>query len=317
MNVRRFSATAFAAALLIPSVAACNGAGGTEAGASASPAASGDVSPGASGAVDGDAKQALLDSTNAIREGNFKFTMSAVGSTAEGQVHEPSQSAQIKLTIGQQSSDLMMTLDMIHIKPDSWVKADLGGSSAGSVPGLQKLNLGKYQHLDQTRIKGNRNLGFDFEKLDPGGSAVLTQGITEARQTGEGSYEGTLDVSKAAEAGSVDPTLITTLGAQAQSVPFTAKLDSEGRLSELVLQLPTVGQSAAPAQSATAVPVPSATAAPGASASAAPGGASTAGAGATQEIKVTYSDYGNASAAQKPPADQVVEAPPEFYNLFR
>ncbi|MEV0156207.1 hypothetical protein AB0H57_21105 [Micromonospora sp. NPDC050686] len=316
MNVRRFSATAFAAALLIPSVAACNSTGGTEAGASATPAASGDASPGASGAANGDAKQALLDSTNAIREGNFKFTMSAVGSTAEGQVHQPSQSAQIKLTIGQQSSDLMMTLDMIHIKPDSWVKADLGGTSAGSVPGLQKLNLGKYQHLDQTRIKGNRNLGFDFEKLDPGGSAVLTQGITEARQTGEGSYAGTLDVSKAAEAGSVDPAVITTLGAQAQSVPFTAKLDTEGRLSELVLKIPTVGQSA-PAPSATAVPVPSATAAPGESATAAPGGASTAGAGATEEIKVTYSDYGNASAAQQPPADQVVEAPPEFYNLFR
>jgi hypothetical protein len=35
-----------------------------------------------------------------------------------------------------------------------------------------------------------------------------------------------------------------------------------------------------------------------------------------QEIKVTYSDYGNATAAQKPPADQVVEAPVELYNLF-
>ncbi|GAA4567083.1 hypothetical protein GCM10023176_18510 [Micromonospora coerulea] len=278
--IRRFSAAAFAAALLTPGLAACNSTGTGEAGASASPAVSGSIAPSGATPGTGDAKQALLDSTNEIRNGNFRFTMSGAGSTAEGQVHEPSQSAEMRVTIGDPSSDLMIKLDLIHFKPDSWVKAELGGKAASSVPGVQKLNLGKYQHLDQTRIKGNRALGFDFEKVDPAGSAVLTQGITDVRQTGEGMYAGTLDVSKAAEAGSLDPTVITALGPQAKSVPFTAKLDPQGRLSEMVVQVPAAGQSAA------------------------------------QDIKITYSDYGNATAAQKPPADQVVEAPPEFYNLF-
>ncbi|RZU73286.1 hypothetical protein EV384_1687 [Micromonospora kangleipakensis] len=278
--IRRFSAAAFAAALLTPGLAACNSTGTGEAGASASPTVSGSIAPSGASPGTGDAKQALLNSTNEIRNGNFRFTMSGAGSTAEGQVHEPSQSAEMRVTIGDPSSDLMMKLDLIHFKPDSWVKVELGGRSASSVPGVQKLNLGKYQHLDQTRIKGNRALGFDFEKVDPAGSEVLTQGITEVRQTGDGMYAGTLDVSRAAEAGSVDPTVITALGAQAKSVPFTAKLDPQGRLSEMVVQVPAAGQSAA------------------------------------QDIKITYSDYGNAAAAQKPPADQVVEAPPEFYNLF-
>ncbi|MCP3783203.1 hypothetical protein [Micromonospora sp. A3M-1-15] len=278
MKIRRFSATAFAAALLIPGLAACNDTGTAGAGASATPTASGSIAP--SGTPAGDAKQALLDSTNAIRDGNFRFTMSGAGSTAEGQVHEPSQSAEMRMTIGDPSSDLMMKLDLIHAKPDSWVKLELGGKAAASVPGLKNLNLGKYQHLDQTRIKGNRALGFDFDKVDPAGSAVLTQGVTEVRKTGDGAYAGTVDVSKAAEAGSLDPAVITALGAQAQSVPFTAKVDTQGRLSELVLQIPAAGQSAA------------------------------------QDLKITYTDYGNAAAAQKPPADQVVEAPAEFYNLF-
>ncbi|MGV9978771.1 hypothetical protein ACWDUH_13935 [Micromonospora wenchangensis] len=280
MTIRRFSTAVFAAALLTPGLAACNNSGTGEAGTSASPSVSGSVAPGSASPGTSEAKQALMNSTNEIRNGNFRFTMSGVGSTAEGQVHQPSQSAQMKLSIGDASSDLMMNLDLIHAKPDSWVKLDLGGKSASSIPGAQKLNLGKYQHLDQTRIKGNKSLGFDFEKVDPAGSAVLTQGITEVRQTGEGSYAGTLDVSKAAEAGSVDQTVISALGAQAQSVPFTAKLDPQGRLSELVVQIPAAGQSAA------------------------------------QDIKITYSDYGNATAAQKPAADQVVEAPQEFYNLF-
>ncbi|MET7965195.1 hypothetical protein [Micromonospora sp. NPDC005305] len=278
MTIRRFSATAFAAALLIPGLAACNDTGTAGAGASATPAASGSIAP--SGTPAGEAKQALLDSTNAIRDGNFRFTMSGAGSTAEGQVHEPSQSAEMRMTIGDPSSDLMMKLDLIHYKPDSWVKLELGGKAAASVPGLKNLNLGKYQHLDQTRIKGNRALGFDFDKVDPAGSAVLTQGVTEVRKTGEGTYAGTVDVSKAAEAGSLDPAVITTLGAQAQSVPFTAQVDPQGRLSELVLKIPAAGQSAA------------------------------------QDVKITYTDYGNAAAAQKPPADQVAEAPPELYNLF-
>ncbi|MGN9774286.1 hypothetical protein ACTMS0_00680 [Micromonospora sp. H33] len=280
MTVRRLSAGLVAAALFAPGLAACNADGTPQAGSSATPTTTASGSAPATG-VPGDAKQALLDSTREISNGNFRFTMSGGGSTAEGQVHEPSQSAQMKVVLGKPTDDLSMTLDLIHIKPDSWVKLDLGGRTASSVPGVQKLNLGKYQHLDQTRIQGNRNLGFDFDQVDPAGSAVLTQGVTEVRKTGEGAYAGTLDVSKAADAGSVDPAVITALGPQARTVPFTAKLDPQGRLSELVLQIPAAGQSAA------------------------------------QEIRITYSDYGSATPAQQPPAGQVVEAPAEFYNLFR
>ncbi|RKN28323.1 hypothetical protein [Micromonospora musae] len=275
---RRLGAGLVAAALFTPGLAACNAeapGGAASPTASATATATGSASPGS-----GDAKQALLASTAAIRDGNFRFSMTGAGSTAEGQVHEPSQSARMKVSIGDASSDLSMTLDVIHSRPDSWVKVDLGGRAAQSVPGQEALNLGKYQHLDQTRIKGNRNLGFDFDRLDPAGSEVLTQGVTEVRRTGEGAYAGTIDVSKAAEAGSLDATMITALGPQAKSVPFTARVDAQGRLSELVIQVPAAGQQKA------------------------------------QDVRITYSDYGNATAAQKPAPDQVVEAPAELYNLF-
>ncbi|MDG4793306.1 hypothetical protein [Micromonospora sp. WMMD1082] len=275
MTVRRLSAGLVAVALLTPGVAACTTAG--DAGSTATPSA---TASGAAPEADTDAKQALLDSTREISNGNFRFSMSGAGSTAEGQVHQPSQSAEMRVRIGEPTDDLAISLDLIHARPDSWVKVDLKGRAATSVPGLDRLNLGKYQHLDQNRIQGDRNLGFDFDRVDPAGSEALTQAITEVRRTGDGTYAGTIDLSKAADAGSLDPTLITALGAQANSVPFTATTDAEGRLTELVIQLPDTGQAAG------------------------------------QEIRVTYADYGNATEAQKPPADQVVEAPPELYNLF-
>ncbi|MFD6562886.1 hypothetical protein [Micromonospora profundi] len=281
MTVRRLSAGLVAAALFTPALAACAGGTTGNAGSTATPTVSASGTPSASGApVAGDAKQALLDSTKEISNGNFRFTLSGAGSTAEGQVHQPSQSAALKFAIGGPSSDLAMKLDVIHAKPDSWVKLELTGPAADSLPAIKQLNLGKYQHLDQARIKGNKNLGFDFDKVDPAGSAVLTQGITEVRSTGTGTYAGTIDITKAAEAGSLNAATIAALGTQAKTVPFTAKVDPQGRLSELVLQLPAAGQTAA------------------------------------QEIKMTYSDYGAATAAQKPPADQVVEAPVELYSLF-
>ncbi|MFG2047122.1 hypothetical protein ACGFIW_06800 [Micromonospora sp. NPDC048935] len=281
MTVRRFGAGLVAAALITPALAACGDGGTGTAGSTATPTVTASGTASASGApAAGDAKQALLDSTKEISSGNFRFTLAGAGSTAEGQVHQPSQSAAMKFAIGGPSSDLAMKLDVIHYKPDSWVKLELTGPTADSLPAIKQLNLGKYQHLDQARIKGNRNLGFDFDKVDPAGSAVLTQGITEVRSTGTGAYAGTIDVSKAAEAGSLNAATIAALGTQAKTVPFTAKVDAQGRLSELVLQLPAAGQTAA------------------------------------QEIKMTYSDYGAATAAQKPPADQVVEAPAELYSLF-
>ncbi|MEU8087607.1 hypothetical protein AB0B57_28855 [Micromonospora sp. NPDC049101] len=281
MTVRRLGAGLVAAALITPALAACGNGGTGTAGSTATPTVTASGTASASGApAAGDAKQALLDSTKEISSGNFRFTLAGAGSTAEGQVHQPSQSAAMKFAIGGPSSDLAMKLDVIHYKPDSWVKLELTGPTADSLPAIKQLNLGKYQHLDQARIKGNRNLGFDFDKVDPAGSAVLTQSITEVRSTGTGAYAGTIDVTKAAEAGSLNAATIAALGTQAKTVPFTAKVDPQNRLSELVLQLPAAGQTAA------------------------------------QEIKMTYSDYGAATAAQKPPADQVVEAPAELYSLF-
>ncbi|MEN3612620.1 hypothetical protein [Plantactinospora sp. ZYX-F-223] len=266
MTFRRWGvATIATLALFAPALTACAGAG-TE------PSASGSDSP----AIPTDAKEALLASTKEITKGNFRFSMTGSDLDGQGVVHLPSKSAQMTMKAG--SDGFSMDMEIVYIEPESWVKLTITG--AEGVPGLEKLNSGKYQHLDQSKITGTRGLGFDFKDVDPAGSEALTKAVVDVQKTGEGAYTGTIDLTKATDAGMVDEDAVKLLGAEATKLPFEAKLDAQGRLTSLTIQLPAVGG------------------------------------GKAQQLTVSYSDYGAASPAKAPPAAEVVEASPETYELF-
>ncbi|MEV4665553.1 hypothetical protein AB0J85_26855 [Micromonospora echinofusca] len=267
MNIRRWSVGVLAATLLVPGLAACKSDDPAPAGAGS-----------AASAVPADPKEALLASTKEIEKGNFTFTLAGAGLSGKGLVHKPSNSAQFSMKFDD-GSGTSMGMELIYIEPDSWVKLDLGELGA-MIPGAAKWK-GKYQHLDQSKVKGAGELSRYMEEVDPAGSAKLTKGITEVQKTAEGSYTGKLDVSAAGDAATLDADLVKALGAQAKALPFTAKVDAEGRLTELVISVPGAGETKA------------------------------------HDIKVTYADYGNATAAQKPAADKVVEASPETYEMFK
>ncbi|WP_244367739.1 hypothetical protein [Micromonospora echinofusca] len=274
--IRRWSVSGLvAASLLTPALAACQ-ANGTEqpggAGASASSAPS--ASAGTSAA-----KQALLDSTQAISQGNFRFAITGQGVTSRGVVHQPSRSAQLTVAFDQAGGKSPINFDLIHVEPESWVKLDLNGATG--IPAVDNLASGKYLHLDQSRIKDIKDLRFDFSNVDPAGSAVLTRAVTDVREAGPGAYAGTINLDEASEAAMIDPTSLTALGVEAKAVPFTAKVDDQKRLTELVIQIPATGNTKA------------------------------------YDLKVNYSDYGAATPAQKPTATEVVEAPAELYDLYR
>ncbi|MFY1675256.1 hypothetical protein ACN27G_35840 [Plantactinospora sp. WMMB334] len=252
-------------ALFAPALAGCTDKG-------SEPGTSGSGTP----AVPADAKEALLASTKEITEGNFRFSMKGADLDGQGVVHKPSKSAQMTMKAGE--GEFSMDMEIIYIEPDSWVKLSITG--AEGVPGLESLNSGKYQHLDQSKIKGTGGLGFTFKDVDPAGSEALTRAVVDVQKTGEGTYTGTIDLTRATGAGMVNEDSVQLLGAEATNLPFEAKLDAEGRLSTMTIKLPAVGG------------------------------------GTAQELTVSYSDYGAASPATAPPASEVVEASPETYELF-
>ncbi|MEO3775324.1 hypothetical protein ABGB16_00430 [Micromonospora sp. B11E3] len=271
MNIRRWSVGVLAAALFVPGVAACASAEDAE------PAADGKS---AAPAVPADPKEALLASTKEISKGNFAFTMGGGELTGSGKVHAPSKSAEMKMAADGGSDGISMDMHLVFIDTESWVKLEFTGPMADAVPGAKAMK-GKYQHVDRTKAQDIEDLKFDLADVDPAGSEALVKSVTEVRKTGEGAYAGTLDATKTTGSDLLDATTVTGLADKASAVPFTAKLDAQGRLVEFAVQLPAFGDSKA------------------------------------QNVTVTYADYGAVTAVQQPPADQVVEASDQVYEMFK
>jgi hypothetical protein len=267
---RRSLAALVTAVALTGGLSACNsGDSGTDTGSSA-------ASP--TPAIAADPKQALLDSTKELKNGNFRFTMTGAEMTGDGVVHMPTKSA--KMAMKMNDPDMSMNMELIYVEPDSWVKITFGGVLA-DLPQMKKIASGKYLHVDQSKAKGLKDLQFDTTDVDPAGSDLLTKAIVDVQKTGEGAYRGTLDLSKATDAGMVDADVVKTLGAQAKAVPFEATLDPQGRLTMLSVKVPPAGDVT------------------------------------PHELKVTYADYGAATPPQKPAASETQEAPAEAYEMFK
>ncbi|WP_446212673.1 hypothetical protein [Micromonospora sp. IBSANI012] len=270
MNLRRWSAGLLAAALFVPGLAACKSESADSDGTAA-------ASP-----TPADPKAALLASTEEISKGNFTFTMTGGPEVnGGGTVHTPSKSAELKVVNSAASADDMsMTMHLVFIDTDSWVKLEIGGEMADAIPAFKAMK-GKYQHIDRTKVKGVKDLEFDFADVDPAGSDALVKAVTDVKQTGAGAYAGTLDATKLTDSDMLDADDIKKLGEKAGALPFTAKLDGQGRLTEFTVQMPAVGDTKA------------------------------------YDMTVRYADYGTATPVQKPPAKQVVEASDQVYEMFK
>jgi hypothetical protein len=224
-----------------------------------------------------DAKQALADSVKALAEGNFKFTLADSESTGSGSVHAPSKSA--RLTAKPKEGEGEM--GFVILDQDRWLKLDLGPelNSALKLPN-------KWMHIDPTKVTDSellKEMSIEFgsaEKVDPVGSAIILNSLVTAERTGDGAYSGTVDLTKATDAGLVDEDDIDKLADKAKAIPFTAAVDGQGRLTKLTLEIPA------------------------------------AGAVTAHQLEATYSEYGNATAAQKPPAGQTQEAPASAYEVL-
>ena len=210
-------------------------------------------------------------------EGTFRFTIKDYEASGSGVVDAASKG--LTASIGYKDPDLGFTMNVAFLVVDqkSWVKVTF--SNTAGLTGLPKLP-NKWLLLDAAKVTDPEGTPLTFDGPDPANAAVLLASVVTATETGPGQYRGTLDLTKATEADVAEAAAITAMGEAAKAVPFTATVDTSGRLNAIQIQVPAAGKTRA------------------------------------YEYKMTYTGYGSAPKVTAPSAAESQSAPPEAYELL-
>ena len=226
-----------------------------------------------------DPKDVLVASTTAYEKGNYTADLTLPNGTGHAIIDSAKQ--QLYFKMAPSVPDMTFEIEMLIVEPDAFAKVNLGdlGPMAG-LPGSELLTGKKWMHIDRTKVKEAEGLPLKAD-ADALGLKRLLAGAQTVQKTGDGKYAGTLDAIAAGDTMvSLHEDVVKALGDKAKAVPFSATLDSEGRLTQLVLDVPAAGDNPA------------------------------------HQITVTLSTYGTATVPTKPATGEFVEAPDTVYDTL-
>jgi hypothetical protein len=189
-----------------------------------------------------------------------KLDMSLVGGiTMSGGIDAAARKANFTTDMGQ-----LGRMDIRQVGADMYVKAS---GQLGSIVGGQ---TGKWMHIDTTKVPENSPL--NVKNNDPKSTAKMLAASTEVSKTGEHKFAGKVDLTKSP---TFNSSAAKGLAGKMSAVPFTAEVNDQGQLTELVFDLQSVAS----------------------------------GAGS---MTTKYSDYGKPVDVTAPPASDVIEMPEKF-----
>jgi hypothetical protein len=259
MRTRRLTGGGLALAAVAIAAAGCTGGSGTTPTPAAPPS-----SVASSAAADPDAAAALGAAAAQLGNTSFAITMTAgPGLKLTGHVDAPQGVGTATLDATGPNATLRVTT--LLVGQDLYVQ----------VPGVTRA--GTWTHLDVSRLPAGANVGLRPGQLDPANTAQLLTATTDVQQVEPRSYRGTLDLTKVAGMTGVDKVTVEGWGAAATTVPFTAGLDDQGRLSALTVQLPPVNGKP------------------------------------SQPLELLYTDYGAPVDVKRPAPGEITEAPASLY----
>jgi hypothetical protein len=166
---------------------------------------------------------------------NCDLTVTQPGqdSVATGSVNYGTQSATI--TSKSRAGNAVISIEAIEVGPKVWAKIDLGPSNA-----RLGLNPKKWYVVDQAKLTGARKKLLDVENydvLDIVGLMTSTSGLSRKDST---HITGTVDLTRATGLSAPTPSDLEKAGQGAAKVPFTAAVDDQGRLIDLMIQADAV-----------------------------------------------------------------------------
>ncbi len=199
---------------------------------------------------------------------SLKVTMTmAAGLNADGAVNADGSRMDMTMTMGG-SGGTDGRIAVRKVGNDLYMK--FGGSLGSMLGGAG----GKWMHVDATKVP--EGSAFSMRGSNPKDASKMIAATTGVEKTGDGSFKGVLDMTRTPGANTKS---LEALGAKATAVPFTARVDAEGRMTELVIDVETL--------------------APGAG-----------------KVTTRYSDFGTPVSVDAPPASQVMEMPKEMLGVL-
>jgi hypothetical protein len=261
--VKRRLAAAAAALVVLAGVSACTDSPG--AGPTPSPAAARTLTPSAA---------ETLTLALALGKGldcDITVTQPGQDSIATGSVNYGTQSATI--TSKARSGDTIISITATQVGPKLWAKIDFGPANAHV-----GLNPKKWYVIDQSKLTGANAKLFDvanFDVLDIAGLMASTSGLARKDAT---HITGTVDLTQSTGVSAPTADELRKAGPGATKIPFTATVDDQGRLVDLLIQ------------------------------------ANAADPDLTNEY--AFSAFGASGAITAPPAADVATAPTAVYTIF-
>jgi hypothetical protein len=196
------------------------------------PGGGGSSAPASASASQASAMDTVLAAVKKLGDTSYKYSVTTGGLTGQGMVDPASK--KVRMTLAGKQSGVNITMDIILVSPDYWMKVDFGGQNAAL-----GLPSGKWMHIDQTKIKNSSSFAIDPSQTDPTRSSGLFKGMTDAQKVDATHYTVTLDLTKTTD-GVVASSVQAKLGDKAKSVPAQVVLDDQGRLSSVTLDLSSV-----------------------------------------------------------------------------
>lgn len=172
----------------------------------------------------------------------YRFAVKGTDTPVSGVLDAAAHSYTYGVTQVNATPHFKMTMDFLFIRSKTWVKIKF--SEHAGVTGLPTLP-DKWLLVDPAKVHGDTLPKEGDDTTDPGATGAIMDGIVTARQTAPGHFAGTTDLTKNPDAGIVDTATLKALGARAKSLAFKAETDGSGRLSSVLLEIPTAGKTKA------------------------------------------------------------------------
>ncbi|SCL66307.1 hypothetical protein GA0070606_4298 [Micromonospora citrea] len=255
MNTRRLATTGVAiVAALSLGLSGC----GTKTDAD-TPAGNGGANPApATSSAPADASAELSAAALKLNEQSVRMKLKSSVIDGDGVMDPATKTGDMTMKMGAQG-----TFRVLMLGDDAYLKIT-------GVTGMPK----KWLHMDATKLGRSGNLNL-MPEGDPGGAKQMIDSVVDVKRTGEGKFAGTLDYTRTKS----EDKAIQALGEKAKAVPFTARVDDQGRLVEFAIDTSVLHESLG-------------------------------------MMTTTYSDFGAPVSVKKPAASDTQEAPEELIKAM-